>query len=141
MLVLGLSCSSQVTAAPGASSSRVLLLCPRHFLAKHVSKSTGTFLAAPFRLGASLQTDPAAQLVSSYLQVINEIIYCLLLGFCQNTRRKKKKEKKTNCYFQQNCQFTAGQVFVMPSKNGACRTPSLAWGPPGTAVPWAQRCG
>lgn len=94
MLVLGLSCSSQVTAAPGASSSRVLLLCPRHFLAKHVSSSTGTFLAAPFRLGASLQTDPVAQLVSSYLQVINEIIYCLLLGFCQNTRRKKNKREE-----------------------------------------------
>lgn len=74
-----MSFSSQVTAEQQASaSSCTLLLCSQYLLAERISLNTSAFLAAPFSLGVSVQTDPTAQLVSSYLQVINEIIYCLL---------------------------------------------------------------
>lgn len=98
-------------------------LCPRHREAQHSSSSTGTLLAAPFCAGANAQTDPTAQLVSSSLQVINEIIYCSLLGFCQNTRKKKKTTKKHNSYCQQNPCYAAGQLFAMPSENTVCSDP------------------
>lgn len=68
--------------------------------------------------------------MSSSLQVINEIIYCLLLGFCQNTGKKKKKEKKShtkkhNSYCQQNPLLRCGPAMLsaMPSENTVCSDP------------------
>lgn len=62
---------------------------PTVFISSTCQLEHWRFLAVSFSLGASAQADPTAQLVNSYLQVINEIIYCLLQGFCQNTSKKQ----------------------------------------------------
>lgn len=110
-------------------------LCPRRRAAQHGSSSTGTLLAAPFCAGANAQTDPTAQLVSSSLQVINEIIYCSLLGFCQNTRKKKKKRQKSTTLTASKTPVTLQASYLQCLLKTWCAvTPCTARAAPSTAV-------